>query len=871
MNSMGTGAAAAALVLALTTGVAHADGEPVFQESGGLLVVEIESASPSGNWASETSIAGYTGSSYTRWNGPNLFSTPGTDTFGVSFDVHQPGAYSFRIRNRHDHPDSTEANDVWVRMDGGAWVKVFSGTGGTWTWSTYHEFSEHDKPPASYELGAGRHRIEFSGRSYDFMMDRFHLFLPGHPDGQNPGAPESASEGVNRRPVPVIRVSPPSIPEDDGYSTVVTLDARDSWDPDGDSNLAFEWGIRGARFVGGTSRTSAVARILLSGERAMPVRLVVRDGADPGLSGRAWSVVDVDGPADTRGEPVAWHPLELAFRGPLATETDVAPNPFLDYRLVVTFRGPSDQEYRVHGFFDGDGEGGGAGDVWKARFSADEGGLWRWEASFRTGELVAINPGVHAGAASHFDGATGEVYVFPRDEASEGFLAQGRLEYVDEHYLKFRDGGYFIKGGTDSPENFMGYRGFDAIHDNGGLGIVHEYPGHVADWLPGDPLFTSATTGYTSKGIIGALNYLSSRHVNSIYFLPMNLGGDGQETSPFVGQSGSSFDNTHYDVSRMHQWNEVFDHAQRKGILLHFVLAETESNNENWLDNGSLGVQRKLFYRELAARFGHNLAIKWNLSEENDFPVSKLIEFASYIDSVDPYGHPISVHTHPNNFEDYTSLLGNSLFSSTSIQYDPNVAGNHVKTWRTNSRNAGHKWILDMDENNPYNIGLTDTNADDLRKRVLYDVYFSGGQVEWYAGYHALPLGGDLQLENFRTREAMWDYMWFARRFMQDQLPFHRMEDADELLTGESTDYGGAEVFAEPGVVYAVYYPRAEQTGQLDLRGAPGELIVRWFNPRLGHFHGGPRTITGGSVWEVEPAPNQPSLDWVLLVESRRR
>ena len=70
-----------------------------------------------------------------------------------------------------------------------------------------------------------------------------------------------------------------------------------------------------------------------------------------------------------------------------------------------------------------------------------------------------------------------------------------------------------------------------------------------------------------------------------------------------------------------------------------------------------------------------------------------------------------------------------------------------------------------MDENNPAGEGLTDANAADLRKRVLYDVYFSGGNLEWYAGYHGLPLGGDLRLEDFRTDKKWPDYRDWCDRF----------------------------------------------------------------------------------------------------------
>ena len=771
--------------IALHAGSAAFAGDGVYQEQGGLLVVEFESTDAGGQWKHEKLVPGHTGTGYIRWDGPDHFGSPGHDPFAVDFDIYDGGIYAFRIRNHHDHPDSTEENDVWVRLDGGPWVKTFSGVKDQWTWATNHEFHD-DKPPAEYDLSPGRHRIEFSGRSHNFRMDRFHLYRLGHPHGQDPSQPESPCDVENRPPVARVRVTPDSVSPDDMGQTTFTLDASGSFDPDSEQSLSFRWRVPRVEYVEGTGPSSPVAKVRLSYTRfAIPVRLTVTDDAEEPLSDRAYEIVNLLGEeGELSGEPVAWHPLQISFHGPTTDENGVGPHTFLDYRLNVTFTGPSGSRYVVPGFYDGDGHGLGSGNVWSARFSPDEGGLWRWEASFRSGPNVAIDLAPDAGHPIGFDGATGEVVVFDRDLDAEGFLSKGRLEHVGGHYLKFRDGGYFLKGGTDSPENFLGYAGFDDVQDNGGIGIIHRYEPHVNDWRPGDPYFVSNLTGVTSKGIVGALNYLSSVGVNSIYFLPMNLGGDGQETCPFVGYSQSNFDKTHYDVSRLYQWNQLLDHAQRKGIMLHFVLAETESGNENWLDDGELGVQRKLFFRELIARFGHGLAIKWNLSEENDFTIPQLKAFATYIRAVDPYDHQIGVHTHPNNFKDYPDLLGDPTFTSTSIQYSPDYAGAFVEEWRRKSKDSGHKWSIELDENGPASEGLTDENAEELRRRILYDIYFSGGQVEWYAGYHSLPLGGDVKMEDFRTRSEMWGYMRIAREFMERELPFWEMEPADPAPDG---------------------------------------------------------------------------------------
>jgi hypothetical protein len=564
--------------------------------------------------------------------------------------------------------------------------------------------------------------------------------------------------------------------------------------------------------------------------------------------------------------PIQWQPMEVRFQGPSLSETSTNPNPFLFYRLNVTFTGPSDQEYVVPGFFAGDGRGGAGGDVWKVRFSPDASGFWQYEASFRRGPNVAVELSPTAGDIGGINtpnGARGSFTVASRDWNAPGLLKWGRLEYIGAHYLKFRDGPYFIKGGTNSPENFLAYAGFDNTVDQDG-NFLHQYADHIADWRTGDPDWNDGA----GRGIIGALNYLGSQGVNSIYFLPLNLGGDGQDTYPFVGPEKTSFNKTHYDLSKLEQWNTVLAHAQRQGMQLHIVLAETEAPNEQWLDDGELGVERKLFYRELVARFGYVLAIKWNLSEENDYPIETLRRFAEYLAAVDPYDHPISVHTKPNDFRDYEELLGVTPFAVTSIQYDPDRAAAQVNEWRRRSAAAGRPWVIDMDENMPADEGLTDGNTDNLRKRALYDVYFNGGTIEWYAGYHDLPLGGDLRLENFRTREAMWQDMRAARRLMEAYMPFWQMQPADALLSGASEAFGGGEVLAQPGVVYAVYLPQAEPSGVLDLTDTEVSQAFeqRWFNPRTGTFAGLIRTVQGGRRIELGSPPADPNEDWVVLM-----
>jgi hypothetical protein len=568
-----------------------------------------------------------------------------------------------------------------------------------------------------------------------------------------------------------------------------------------------------------------------------------------------------DASAIVSGDLEKWHPLTLSFAGPDASQTDESPNPFLDYRLNVTFTGPGGQHYVVPGFFNGNGNGDGTGNLWRAHFSPDQAGTWSYQASFRSGPNVAVDLSPTAGTPTSFDGASGTLDVAERDPTASGFLKWGRLEYVGEHYLKFRDGPYWLKGGVASPENWLGYSGFENTPN-----AHHTFSPHTQDWQMGDPTFNPSSTD-EGKGLVGALNYLSSQGINSIYFLPMNVGGDGKDTSPYVGPldwAGSTTnDNEHFDISKLVQWESAFAHAQEKGIQLHFVLNEAEEANKMELDDATLGTERKLFYREMIARFGHHNALQWNISEEYDYkyPLSpEMVKaFADYIQQTDPYDHPITVHNQADPHTTWMPFLGDSRFSITSFQYSGSVAGygSEVEQWREKSTSAGRPIPISMDEL----ASATPTNSNEQRKAILWPTYLSGGQLEWFVGPE------DQSLEDFSRYEELWRYTRHARTFMEENLPFWEMEPQDGLLSGESAEYGGGQVLGKAGEVYAVYLPEATSSGTLDLSGTSGSFQKRWYNPRTGDFEGTAEMLNGGGSISLGAPPDSPAEDWVVLLK----
>ena len=115
------------VALFLALGVPTAAAQLESCEQGGKVIFEIEDQAPTGSWVQETEFPGFAGSSYFRWNGGNQFNNPGQGVLTYTIHITDPGDYQMRIHNHHNDPDSTMENDCWTRMDGGTWVKTYSG------------------------------------------------------------------------------------------------------------------------------------------------------------------------------------------------------------------------------------------------------------------------------------------------------------------------------------------------------------------------------------------------------------------------------------------------------------------------------------------------------------------------------------------------------------------------------------------------------------------------------------------------------------------------------------------------------------------------------------------------------------------------
>ncbi|MEO0475483.1 MAG: DUF5060 domain-containing protein [Planctomycetota bacterium] len=613
-----------------------------------------------------------------------------------------------------------------------------------------------------------------------------------------------------------------------------------------------------------------------------------------GFAGHTFAGEDGDGSVTVSGELKTWHKVTLTINGPWAKETDTDPNPFTDYRLEVTFKHASGgQSYAVPGYFAVDGKAhetsATEGNQWRVHFAPDQPGNWHYVVGFVQAPGIALKtvdelPEGAQHVKQVFDEInTGSFTIKPSDKTGRDLRAHGRLQYVGKRYLKFAGSGeYFLKAGADAPETLLAFKEFDGTRaHNAKKGPLKSYKPHVKDWQPGDPTWQ----GNKGKGLIGAINYLSDTGCNAFSFLTYNAGGDGDNVWPFI-ERDKKF---HYDCSKLDQWQTVFDHGTAKGMYLHFKLQETENDDNRKgksnnvpaaLDGGDLGPERRLYLREMVARFGHNLALNWNLGEENTQSTKQQREMAAYLAAIDPYGHHIVIHTYPNQQDKvYGALMGDqSKVTGASVQ-NSNVRDCHWQTvkWVTQSKRQGKPWVVAFDEPGEASFG-TPPDPDwpgmekfkklpatihDVRKYALWGTLMAGGTgVEYYFGYK-LP-ENDLNAEDWRSRAKTWQYSAIALNFFnENDIPFWEMDSRNDLI-GKDPKKNEAYCLAKPGEVYLVYLTSPELNVKLDLTKADGEYSLKWFNPRDGGQLINGKALQGGGVRTL-PAPPKGD-DWLAVI-----
>ena len=563
------------------------------------------------------------------------------------------------------------------------------------------------------------------------------------------------------------------------------------------------------------------------------------------------SLASKAGALDVETSGAVFETVTLSVQGPELDERGEI-NPFSDIRLDwIISKG--DEEWIVPGYFAACGKaadnGCTSGRIWRAHFLPSEQGKYEWKTRFRKGADIAIR--TPAGKPLKNDGKTGRFSITKRSK--DPIKARGVLTYTGESYYRYSgDNSLFFKFGPDAPENMLAYSEFDATPNY--KNFRKDWAGHRKDFSrAGRPFLWRGDKG---KGLLGMLEYLAESGANSVSMLLWNTGGDDRNVFPHLlavdmdeytamkpkkqWETGTIQDR--FDVSKMEQWLKTFSYADSLGIHLHFKLQETENNL--FMDEGALKRTRKLYIREMMARFGHMLALSWNIGEENVQHPGDIRHMINYIASHNIYQHPIVLHSYPDQKERYRPFLGNSThlngLSLQGRQDDYSDLRPDVVSWANTVKLSGKNLVLAYDEPGRADGGATvDIDYPDallpskrdvtipsekFRRDGLWSALTAGANgVEAYYGYKTGC--SDLDCQDHRTRASLWQggraaLDFFSRHVGENALNMR----AEDLSTVGLDDY----VFANPGEIYVII--PGEDEVQLRLPGMQGKFTVHWYD-----------------------------------------
>ncbi len=598
--------------------------------------------------------------------------------------------------------------------------------------------------------------------------------------------------------------------------------------------------------------------------------------------------------ADNSG--TALQTLSMNLLGPDTQET--APNnPFMNYLNLTHITDANGITRTYRGYYAADGKAqyssADSGNIWRTHFTPSNSGLYHYESYLYSGDKAALsktnNPSLDIVAAQK-----GTIDISAATVAQKPFEKTGFLDIKDGFFYATRTQQYWLKAGANSPENLLGYWEIDGTYrhsdqqregeSNTGEGL-HKFEAHIKDFSQDDLLWGQDKN--KGKGLIGAINYLAEQGMNAQYFLTMNIDGDGRDVWPYINHNTLD----RFDVSKLAQWNMIFEHMQNQGILLHIVTQETE--NELMLDQGNTGDLRQLYYHELIARFAHHKALVWNVGEENG-PASwspngqndqQRIDMAAFLAKNDPYQHPVLIHSHAHASakDEILTPLITSEYDGISFQVDERThVFEEIAKWRRLSSVNRAPWLITMDEIGKWHVGARvdkdDPTHDSLRQHVLWPTFLAGGAgVEWYAGAHQPQ--NDLGLKDFRTRENLWRLTDIAKRFLEKHVRLHEMRTLplEKDIEFVQKEYENQKHFTKTVKAASQYKSQSESqfiayliepevvTGSLP----NGTYQQIWLDPISGIETVKDDVVINSESFSIAFSAKESEQDWVVLLSAR--
>lgn len=346
-------------------------------------------------------------------------------------------------------------------------------------------------------------------------------------------------------------------------------------------------------------------------------------------------------------------------------------NPFKDVELSATYTSPNGNRVDFFGYYDGDGEGGQVGNVWKLRFMPDEAGTWSYTCRFS-------------------DGAPGKSGIFTCVDRG---AKRGPLR-ADGRWLKFAGGERFY------PRSYYFSEAFSGVSPNWT---------HTFDMLFGGKSKYNFCCTTFWQGRLLAKNGWNNIEYNGFYPIHNN-------------------DYTQLDLRRWRHVDEVLRRLEsHDAVWFNFDGFVPNVGGEMGRQRADFAAQ-KVYIRNVVARLAPYWNVTWNIAFEwHEFmsaaDVRRLVDFTKQID---PWDHLVTVHDQ-GPYHSAKELVDNLHVDFVTLQYDAGKCGDAVTANRFVGRYAGAVpvyaqevcWEAD-----------TKLNADQVRKGA-WGVALAGGLLNY--------------------------------------------------------------------------------------------------------------------------------------------
>jgi len=311
-----------------------------------------------------------------------------------------------------------------------------------------------------------------------------------------------------------------------------------------------------------------------------------------------------------------------------------SPNPFTDVELTAQVTSPSGKIYTVDGFFDGDGQGGQAGDVFKVRVFADESGTWNWTTTSGT------------------SGLDGQVGSFQVSGTLAGFFSKGPVEVHPQRPRAFR------------------------TREGGPIYLLAKYLDKAA---PVNLQFSH--TLFAEQRSDADRQALLDRHagmkLNKINVYVANKGDyGGIATTPWLGTADAN-DKTRFDLARWRLYEHWIRQMRDAGFAVQLWL---------FADNSGFGdlpdADRQRLIRFTMARLSGTVNTLFTLMTEwqEGWTTTEVSTSMDFLQAHNPWRRLASVHGVPGDFSFPSASWADYMVVQTGVQTTLTAAEVHDAT-----------------------------------------------------------------------------------------------------------------------------------------------------------------------------------------------